>query len=50
MTDRTVVCVHCHREVECCAFCEDEHCDSCICYRCLMAELRETYSYLADGD
>lgn len=34
-------CIVCARLVEWCAFCEGTECESCICYRCLIFELRQ---------
>jgi hypothetical protein len=35
-----VVCTHCHKDIEACAFCE-ERCGHEICWRCLKYDLRE---------
>jgi hypothetical protein len=40
-TRRKLECAGCGREVDYCAFCDDEDCGTCICYRCLLFELRE---------
>lgn len=47
-TEAAIVCVHCGREIECCAFCEAEHSDDCVCYRCLIFDIGQAYSYLDD--
>ncbi len=41
MTDGAIACVGCGREIDCCAFCDEDACEAAICYRCLLYELDE---------
>jgi hypothetical protein len=35
-------CKGCDREIDVCAFCEQQGCRSAICYRCQNSELKQT--------
>ena len=36
-----LVCTGCGREVQWCAFCDEDECDDAICFRCVLYELDE---------
>lgn len=36
-----IVCVACGREIECCAFCDEQSCVVAACHRCVGQELRQ---------
>ena len=45
--ETTLVCVGCKRAIEWCSFCDEEDCDSAVCYRCLITALGEWVAYPA---
>jgi hypothetical protein len=43
-------CAGCGREVDYCAFCDEEACATCVCYRCVLFELGEARPVLPHDD
>ena len=41
MSEHAIVCAGCGREIDTCAFCDEDACETAICYRCLLYELGE---------
>jgi hypothetical protein len=39
-----VACTLCHRDIERCAFCEEERCPGPVCYRCMVVPLGRSLS------
>jgi hypothetical protein len=40
-----LVCTVCGIRIECCACCEQERCDSAICYACLRIQLGQSLAH-----
>jgi hypothetical protein len=38
---RELRCGTCDCVIECCAFCDDEHCPKAVCYSCLIVAIGE---------
>lgn len=47
-TETAIVCAECGRGIDCCAVCEADDCDDCICYRCLIVALGHSKAHPHD--